>query len=249
MADKSQWFRVSTRITDSKKIHALSDSQFRWLILFWAEARKNDGILPPVDDMEFHLRKTSARIQRAIQELKDKRFIEEIDGHLVPHDWDEHQWEETSSTERVRRHRERKRNVPETLHETRTERDVTSLREEHSRVTEQRTEQTEQIRRAPAIADETFAQFEAAYREAKPDVMPDDFSEALFPWRLLSFEQQILAVQGVRRRVEYGIWRPGEPHFITPPAKYLKSEWKREVLPPVKKISERERKVQAWLAE
>lgn len=103
--------------------------------------------------------------------------------------------------------------------------------------------------RRPVLADETFAQFEAAYREAKPDVMPDDFSEALFPWRLLSFEQQVLAVQGVRRRVEYGIWRPGEPHFITPPAKYLKSEWKREVLPPVKKISERERKVQAWLAE
>ncbi len=100
-----------------------------------------------------------------------------------------------------------------------------------------------------SLADETFAQFEAAYREAKPDVIPDDFNEALYPWRLLSFEQQILAVQGVRKRVEYGIWRPGEPQFITPPAKYLKSEWKRDVLPAVKKISERERKVQAWLAE
>lgn len=101
----------------------------------------------------------------------------------------------------------------------------------------------------PVLADETFAQFEAAYREAKPDVIPEDFSEALYGWRLLSFEQQILAVQGVRKRVEFGQWRPGEPNFIPKPAKYLQGEWKRDILPPVKKISERERKVQAWLAE
>lgn len=144
MADKSQWFRVSTRITDSKKIHALSDAHFRWVVLFWAEARKNDGILPPVEDMEFHLRRPAARIQKAIEELRGKRFLELVDGHFVPHDWDEHQWEETSSTDRVKRHRERKRNGDETLHETPKKRDETPLIEEKNRVTEK------------SRADETF---------------------------------------------------------------------------------------------
>ena len=163
MADKSQWFRVFTRITDSKKIHALSDAHFRWVILFWAEARKNDGILPPVEDMEFHLRRPAIKIQKAIDELTERRFIEVIDGHLVPHDWDEHQREETSSTDRVKRHRERKRNggetPTETVSETRMERDETPPREEKRRVAEQN------IANGTFHLDLACAEFIAAYPE------------------------------------------------------------------------------------
>jgi len=132
MADKTQWFRVSTRITDSKKIHDLTDAHFRWLILFWAEARKNDGIIPPMDELSFHLRRPKSKIENAIASLQEFGFIDLIDGHLVPHDWDEWQREETKSTERVQRFRERHRNghetIGETPNETHVKRDETAPR-------------------------------------------------------------------------------------------------------------------------
>jgi len=87
--------------------------------------------------------------------------------------------------------------------------------------------------RKPTALDETFAEFEQAYRDAKPDVIPEDFADALIPWRQLAFNQQLIAVSGIRRRVEFGRWRPSEPHFIPTPGKYLRTgEWKREVVAP-----------------
>lgn len=102
-----------------------------------------------------------------------------------------------------------------------------------------------------ALDSETFSEFEQAYREAKPDVIPEDFADALIPWRQLAFNQKLVAVSGIRRRVEYGRWRPDEPHFIPPPSKYLRSgEWKREVYPPpAAKKSPRELAVERMMRE
>lgn len=80
--------------------------------------------------------------------------------------------------------------------------------------------------------DEGYQPFVAAYREARPNTLDDEFADALFPWRLLAFDQRLQATRGVVQRVKGGIWRPGEPQFVMPPAKYLQREWKREVIAP-----------------
>ncbi len=164
MADKSQWFRVSTRITDSKKIHDLSDAHFRWVMLFWAEARKNDGILPSIEEMSFHLRRPSAKIQQAVSQLEAMRFIDRIDGHLVPHDWDEWQREDATSTDRVKRFRERHRNGSETKNETPLERDETvpRARSEQNRAEQSR---TDRAKTAFQGTDSACAEYIRAYPE------------------------------------------------------------------------------------
>lgn len=77
--------------------------------------------------------------------------------------------------------------------------------------------------------DEGYQPFVAAYREARPNTLGEEFADAIRPWRMLAFDQQAKALRGVIQRVRNGIWRPAEPHFVMPPSKYLQVEWKRDV--------------------
>lgn len=108
---RSLWFRVYTKIVRSKKIQSLNPELFRFLINLWAVAKESDGILPEIDELAWllHVRRETA--EKWISQLISKSLLDEIDGKLVPHDWDEHQFESDSSTERVRALRKRRCNV------------------------------------------------------------------------------------------------------------------------------------------
>ena len=80
-------------------------------------ASKNGGVLPSIEDMAFALRVSNDVCSSLIDELKTCGLI---DGskRLVPHGWEKRQYKSDTSTDRVKRFRERSRNVTETVNET-----------------------------------------------------------------------------------------------------------------------------------
>jgi hypothetical protein len=107
----SRWFRFYEESLNDPKLLRLSDSLYRaWTILL-CFASKNDGILPPVEDMAAALRTKPAKVSAWIKELSAGDLIDEIDGHYEPHNWRGRQFKSDDSNERVKRYRQRKCNV------------------------------------------------------------------------------------------------------------------------------------------
>lgn len=117
----SRWFRFYEESLNDPKLLRLSDGLYRaWTILL-CFASKNDGILPPVEDMAAALRTKPAKVSGWIKELSAGGLIDEVDGRYEPHNWHGRQYKSDVSTERVKRFRNGKRNVSETPPETDTE--------------------------------------------------------------------------------------------------------------------------------
>ncbi len=134
-----QWFRLYHRIVDDEKIRLLAFED-RWHFVAIC-CLKADGLL---DDPEGPLRDRKIAVkmgvqQRELDEIK-RRLVEVglIDENLVPFAWDELQFKSDTSTERVRKFREkttvkrpkRSRNVSVTRQETESETDTEAEREE-----------------------------------------------------------------------------------------------------------------------
>lgn len=123
MSKHKPWLRLYTGILASKKVHSLPDSGFRWLINMWAMARCNDGVLPSYEDIAWTMRVSERKAQEMVELLAKHHFFEQVGGKWHPHDWEEWQYESDVSTDRVKRFRERQRNVSETVVETYQSRD------------------------------------------------------------------------------------------------------------------------------
>lgn len=113
----SRWFRVYDDLIDDPKVQRLSAELFRALVNLWCLASNNDGKLPTVDVMAFKLRVREDRLNKMLVELKRCGLIDVTDHGMVPHNWSGRQYKSDVSNERVKRHRERKRNTDVTLQE------------------------------------------------------------------------------------------------------------------------------------
>ena len=102
------WFRFYVRTLNNPKVQQLAASDFKGWVNLLCLAKEYDGALPPVEDIAFRLRLSKRKAETLIKSLE---FNGLIDGDRM-HDWDEMQYHSDSSTERVKRYRERQRNVP-----------------------------------------------------------------------------------------------------------------------------------------
>lgn len=185
-----------------------------------------------------------------VEALAESRWFDRSKDHrFILHDWPDH-CEESVIKKLIREEKDFLPCYGKTVHQTRSGRS----RDINQTPSRQKLDGIQPSREAMAMAtaeaqkfgggaggtemhwsvDEGYQPFVAAYRQARPNTLDDEFADAIFPWRMLDFEQQLKAVRGVVQRVQYGIWRPGEPHMITPPVKYLQREWKREVIAPAR---------------
>jgi hypothetical protein len=105
--ETKHWFRVYNTILDDPKVQQLSAENFRALINLWALASQNRGVFPSENDIAFRLRMKPEKASKVLADLKAARLIDETDEGLKPHNWPSRQFKSDSSTERVRRHRER----------------------------------------------------------------------------------------------------------------------------------------------
>lgn len=113
----TRWFRLYDDVLNDPKVQRLSGDTFKFWINMLCIASKNGGVLPSIEDMAFALRVSNDVCSSLIDELKTCGLI---DGgkRLVPHGWEKRQYKSDTSTDRVKRFRERSRNVTETVSET-----------------------------------------------------------------------------------------------------------------------------------
>ena len=130
----TRWFRIYNDLIDDPKVQRLDPSLFKTLINLWCLASANEGVIPAIDAIAFKLRMKPEKAQRMLSELRAAGLIDDDERGARPHNWDLRQFISDGSTSRVKRFRERHRNVshavfgttPETETETETERKTPS---------------------------------------------------------------------------------------------------------------------------
>ena len=126
----SRWFRMHDEILDDPKVQKLSGDLFKAWVNLLCLASRNDGRLPAVDDIAFALRMDADAVTTVLERLLNGGLIEGKSGgkdgsHYAPHKWSERQYKSDTSSDRVKRFRQRSKSVAETAPETETETDTT----------------------------------------------------------------------------------------------------------------------------
>jgi hypothetical protein len=117
----SRWFRVDDGLVDDPKVQQLPDRLFRAVINLWCITSQGGGNLPPIEQIAFKLRVSATHARTLLAELQARGLIDEDERGTRPHNWNGRQFRSDTSTERVKRFRQRQRNVSETANETKPE--------------------------------------------------------------------------------------------------------------------------------
>ena len=112
-----RWFRLYDDVLNDPKVQKLSGETFKLWINVLCIASKHGGVLPNLEDLAFELRLPTLVCKTEIDTLKAAGLIDG-DKKLKPHGWEKRQYKSDTSTERVKRFRERSSNVAETVNET-----------------------------------------------------------------------------------------------------------------------------------
>ena len=121
-----RWFRFYTEALDDPKVQRLDPVTFKHWVNLLCVAAKNEGKLPPAEDMAFALRIDVIAAESLLDRLLIAGLIDVQKGgangtHIAPHGWAKRQYKSDTSSERVKRYRERSKTVSETPSETETE--------------------------------------------------------------------------------------------------------------------------------
>ena len=116
------WFRFYDEVLDDPKVQQLPAKTFKNWVNILCLAKRNDGVLPPIDDIAFALRMTGSDAEALIKILKDNKLLDDTSNGIVPHNWSGRQYKSDVSTSRVKRFRKRRETPDETPPETETER-------------------------------------------------------------------------------------------------------------------------------
>jgi hypothetical protein len=114
----TRWYRVYTELVDDPKVQRLKPALFKALINLWCLASANEGTLPPVDEIAFKLRMKPEKARRVLTELRTAGLLDDDATGTHPHNWAGRQFTSDGSTPRVKRFRERRRNVSPAVSET-----------------------------------------------------------------------------------------------------------------------------------
>jgi hypothetical protein len=153
---KRPWIRLYTDVPHNPKVQRLAPDVFK----FWINVlclSSEDGRLPKVEDIAFATHIRPHRVRKYLEKLLAADLIDRdwsATGALSVHAWDERQFASDLSNERVKRHRDRYRNVTSA---------VTVTPPEQSRADQNRAEPA-----ASRVSDLTL------YGNTWPDDLPAD---------------------------------------------------------------------------
>jgi hypothetical protein len=100
-----RWFRMYTRVVHDPKLQRLPLPLFRAWVNILCLAKDNEGRVPSVEDLSFHLKVPNKAVQKILDGLQKAELIDRTKNGFIPHDWDDWQYQSDSSTARVRKHR------------------------------------------------------------------------------------------------------------------------------------------------
>lgn len=113
-----EWLRLHRRTVNNPKLQRLGLE----VVGFWTNClclSDDDGYLPAVSDIAWSMRVTETVTETFLVTLqRNNLVVREDDGRLRLHDWDDHQKRSDSSTDRVRKFREKRQKHTETQDET-----------------------------------------------------------------------------------------------------------------------------------
>jgi hypothetical protein len=119
-----QWFRFYHEALDDPKVQTLDGDSFKSWVNLLCLCAKQDGLPRSINDIAFALRMTTDGCQTVLQRLSSAGLLDKVSGgvdgmHYAIHSWEKRQYKSDSSTDRVKRFRERSSNGSETVIETR----------------------------------------------------------------------------------------------------------------------------------
>jgi hypothetical protein len=107
----TQWFRFyGDAINDPKILKLPEVTRWRWVAVLSA-ASKCQGLIPAADDLALMLRITMQQTIELITVLERAKLIDKTETGFTPHNWNGRQYKSDVSTDRVQKHRNKKRNV------------------------------------------------------------------------------------------------------------------------------------------
>ncbi len=106
------WFRFYEGALDDPKVQKLPPKMFKAWINLLCLASRHDGEIPEASVIAFALRISEVEATDTFAFLFNSGlFDRDTDGRVTPHNWASRQFKSDVSNERVKRHRERQRNV------------------------------------------------------------------------------------------------------------------------------------------
>lgn len=126
----ARWFRFYDEALNDPKVQRLDGETFKAWINLLCLASQNGGKLPTETDIAFALRIDLNAAVTVVERLLNGGLIDRLNGgangyHYAPHGWTQRQYKSDTSSERVKRYRERSKTVTETPPDTDTDTDVT----------------------------------------------------------------------------------------------------------------------------
>lgn len=114
----SRWLRFyDDAINDPKVVKLPEATRWHWVAILCV-ASKNDGVLPPLDDVAIQLRVTPAKATGIIVALLKAGLLDKTETGYEPHNWGVRQYKSDVSTDRVKRFRNARRNAQTAVSET-----------------------------------------------------------------------------------------------------------------------------------
>jgi hypothetical protein len=112
----SRWWRAYDEALHDPKLQRLPPAMFKAWFNLMCLASKNGGVLPAIGDVAYELRASEQGAAATIAGLVNKKLLDRReDGAFEPHNWSGRQFQSDTSNERVKRHRNAKRNVTSTV--------------------------------------------------------------------------------------------------------------------------------------
>ncbi len=105
-------------VVDDPKVQRLPDKLFKIWVNLLCICTRNGGALPSYDDVAFKLRITEEQVRKHVETFLERMLFDDTEQGIIPHNWNERQYKSDVSSDRVKRFRERQRNVSETPTET-----------------------------------------------------------------------------------------------------------------------------------
>lgn len=107
-----EWFRMYVESVDDHKVQKLPGDLYKFWVNCLCLTRENDGVLPPAEKLAWRLKLSQKKLDFMLAQLIKEELLEDQSaGRLVPHNWNDRQYASDVSTARVKRFRERQRNV------------------------------------------------------------------------------------------------------------------------------------------
>ena len=112
------WLRLYTEVLNDPKVQKLDGNSFKfWInLLCCAKEYSNDGILPDLGGIAFHLRIKEETAHKYLEKMIESGLVENEANTYIIHGWSTRQYEsdnDPTALDRKRRERDRKKSVTE----------------------------------------------------------------------------------------------------------------------------------------